>query len=343
MVRLRNKRSDRTGCTGPRVPMVKYPGSVVRAVLVFLNLSLFVPALHAQDVRVTARVDSNNIVIGDWLNLHVEVRHPGGRAVQLISPDSLEGFEIIRRDSVRRSNIDNEVVEATRLTITSYDTGRFVIPPFSVKYRSDNGTTGTAESWPIPVFVQGMAVDTTRDIKDIKQPITLGISLADVLPYVIGIIVLGAIVWLVYYVRKKRKKGERLIPPPPARPPHEVALEALRSLEAEKMWQRGKTKEYHSTLTEIIRLFIERRFGVMALEMITDEILAAESIKGLDNEIHDHLKDLLTLADLVKFAKFQPVAEENKRSIRSAFSFVEQTWRQKTDIVQRQVTEEMAA
>ncbi len=321
-------------------------GGVIRGSIYVILLSLcLINQSAAQEVKVTARVDSNNILIGDWLTLHVEVRHPGHQDIQFVAlPDSLAGFEIIQRDSIQRQSIGEDIVESTSFTITAYDTGTFIIPPLNVRYKSSVDTaTLFAESSPIPVFVHGMAVDTTKEIKDIKPPMTPGISFSEILPYLIGIVVIAAVVWVVFYVMKKRKRGESIIPEPPPRPAHEVALEALRSLDAEKLWQRGKVKEYHSKLTDIVRLYIERRFDVRALEMITDEILSAQEIKRIDHELYNDLRELLTLADLVKFARVQPAATEHEKCMRSSTAFVEGTRRRSAGALHPEVLEEVGA
>jgi hypothetical protein len=105
-----------------------------------------------------------------------------------------------------------------------------------------------------------------------------------------------------------------------------VALERLRSLQSEQLWQRGKIKEYHSGVTDILRLYIEGRFGFAALESTSEEILTSGPIKSLPEDEREALREILTRADLVKFAKFQPVNEEHERSLRLAVSFVESTW-----------------
>jgi len=307
--------------------MVRPASPILRFVLI---LYLFVfsqsPTL-GQNVTVTARVDSNNILIGDFLPLHLEVRHPADRNVSFVGvPDSLAGFEILRRDTLVAKSTGGEVIETTTWTITSYDSGMFIVPPLRVQYRNPGETAlQFAETAPIPIFVHTLPVDTSQAIKDIKPPMGLGLSFAEILPYLVGVIVAGGIVWLVMYYLKKRKRGEKFIPEAPPRPAQELAMEELRSLESEKYWQRGKIKEYHSLLTDIIRLYIERKFHVMALEMITDDILDAPQIKNLDAETKAFLKGLLTLADLVKFAKFQPLPEEHETSMKSAYRFVELT------------------
>jgi hypothetical protein len=102
-------------------------------------------------------------------------------------------------------------------------------------------------------------------------------------------------------------------------------LEALRKLEAEKLWQQGRVKEYHSRVSDIVRTYIEQTMSINAMEMTTDAILSACEIKALNQRNTDELQELLERADLVKFAKFQPLANEHEASMKNAVSFVEST------------------
>jgi hypothetical protein len=322
--------------------------SLRRHVSLFFTLLLFAVLpfrLLAQDVTVTARVDSNNIRIGDWLKLHLEIQHPANAVLQ--SPtiaDSLRGLEVLRIDSLPRKISGQNIIESANFTLTAFDSGTFVVPPIVVKYKTaDDSTLRSAESGPIPVFVHGIDIDTTKEIKDIKPPISLSLSFAEILPWLLGVVGLGVIGWLVYYIMKKRKKGESIIPEAPPRPAHEIALESLRSLEAEKLWQRGKVKEYHSQVTDIVRMYIERRFHVAAMEMITDEIMSSQIIQRLEKSVSGSLREMLTLADLVKFAKLQPLAEENDKSLLQAKTFIELTWKPDIEVAQEPATEEASA
>lgn len=321
-------------------------GSPRIILILFLVVGLFVflpSSLLAQDVTLTARVDSNNIRIGDWLTLHLEIQHSANALLR--SPaltDSLHGLEVLRVDSLPKKISGENILESANFTLTAFDSGTFVVPPIAVIYTVAGDTTlHRAESAPIPVFVHGIDVDTSKEIKDIKPPISLSLSFAEIFPYLLAVVGAGVAGWLIYYIMKKRKRGESIIPEPPPRPAHEIALESLRSLEAEKLWQRGKAKEYHSHLTDIVRLYIERRFNVAAMEMITDEIMISSAIQHLDKPMSQSLKEILTLADLVKFAKLQPLAEENERSLLQSRSFVESTSGMNAEALNKPMPEEV--
>ncbi|HUL43154.1 MAG TPA: hypothetical protein VLY03_02240 [Bacteroidota bacterium] len=283
--------------------------------------------LDAQDVSAVASVDSNHILIGDWLQLHLDVRHSKEFAVRFpLLPDSLNGIQVVRRNSPVITQSGDSVSESASFIITAFDSGMHIIPPLPVEYsRAGDTSKKYVQTLPIVFTVAGIAVDTSKAIKDIKSPMSVGITFAELLPYLIGLIVVAGLVWLIWYIMKKRARGEPLIPEEPPRPSGEVALEELLALEGERMWQRGLVKEYYSRLTDIVRLYIERRFAVLAMESTSDEILAAERIRGLENGVRDLLRDVLLRADLVKFAKFQPLPQENESSLASSRAFVEAT------------------
>lgn len=285
--------------------------------------------LFAQKVNVTARVDSNNILIGDWLKLYIELEYPTDTKISYPAIlDSLEGFELIERPQPAITKSENKIIEKTVLTISAYDTGTFVIPPLNFGYILKNDTTlNFASTSPIPIFVHSVGVDQAQEIKDIKPPLSVPITFADILPYLIGIVSVSLLGLLLYYfIKKRQQKDIWKIFSEPKRPAHEIALDALRSLEAEKLWQRGEVKLYHSKLTDIIRTYIEERFNIKAMESTTDEILTDFSHHTeFNGELQSILKEMLTLADFVKFAKQQPLPNENDISMKQAFEFVEKT------------------
>jgi hypothetical protein len=295
---------------------------ILTAVMVY-----FAVQVHAQEVSATAKVDSNHILIGQWLRLSLEIRHPSAVPVTLAPlPDSLDRFTIIRRDTPVVQASGSQALTSINFVVTAFDSGMQIIPPVTVYYRSEGDTVAkTLRTNPVTVNVGGVAVDTSKDIRDIKPPLSVPITFADVLPYLIGCAVAGALFWLVRYIVRKRRRGESLIPEAPPRPAHEVALEKLTALDSEKLWQRGKIKEFHSQVTDIVRTYIEGRYRVMAMEMVSDEILSSPQIRALSPELQASVRVLLTRADLVKFAKYQPTGSENENCIPAAMGFVHAT------------------
>jgi hypothetical protein len=112
-------------------------------------------------------------------------------------------------------------------------------------------------------------------------------------------------------------------------PAHIIAFRALDKLKEEKIWEKGEVKEFYSCLTEITRTYIERQYGIPAMESTTEEILRAfRKTNPDDNLLDEILKELLELADLVKFAKETPLPVFNQTNLNNAYIFVQKTYPQ---------------
>ena len=108
--------------------------------------------------------------------------------------------------------------------------------------------------------------------------------------------------------------------------PHILALNELDRIKNEKLWQQGRSKEFHTQLTDVLRIYIEKVFDINSMEMTSEEILM--NLKTMQNEqksAYSGLKQILQLADLVKFAKWNALPDENELSLMNAFLFVNQT------------------
>lgn len=303
-------------------PRARRPAPLIFTALLVALMQL---PLHAQEARVTASVDKQNVSIGDWITLHLEVTGPADLKVVWPSfPEALKGFEIVRQEKGQTARTDRGSTASINLVLTAFEEGKSTIPALSIECSTPKGSAPRkVETTPIAITVRGVQVDTTKDIKDIKPPVSLRITFREALPYLLGALGFLLLGWLVYYVRKKRRRGETILPQAPPRPPHEVALEALRVLEAEKLWQQGREKEYHARLSDILRTYIEDTLEIPAMEMTTTLIVSAAPVKALDAGLKDRLREILERSDLVKFAKFRPVAEEHKGSMDAAVWFVQ--------------------
>ena len=142
----------------------------------------------------------------------------------------------------------------------------------------------------------------------------------------IALILLALLVWLlVWYIRRTLSRREAIVKPGPKIPPHVVAIKALVELKNRKLWQNGKYKQYYTALTDILRVYIGGRWGIGAMEMTTDEIIAALSDVELPLESRSNLVSIMRTADMVKFAKAEPAAEDNEDNYTKAYYFVENT------------------
>ncbi len=274
----------------------------------------------------TAKVDTNNIFVGQAVQLEIELKQNRNQNIPWLQlPDSIGKLEIIsisKIDTVQTS--DAALLQRKQtITVSAYDSGFIVIPPFNFFQDGDTNKI-LASTNPLLISVYVVPVDTTKPIRDIRGVVEVPYTWRDYLPWILGILGIALIGAIAYYFYRKRKNRpiailEKKIP---LRPAHEIALEALSTLDAEKLWQQGNFKSYHTQLSDIIRLYIENRWSVNAMEYTTDEILQHSFFTQLSNASREQLSMLLKLADMAKFAKAQPLANENEQSMRTAFEFV---------------------
>jgi len=294
---------------------------------------LFTSQLFSQNITVTAELDTNAILIGKQAKIKLKVEYKtdqGNIKIDFpkIGDTLIKQIEVVGKSKIERfipdSSNMNRLAQTQTIIITSFDSGYYAIPPF--KFIVNGDANKPIETEPLLFAVNTLAVDTTIAIKDIKPPIEVPFNWKELLPYIYAglgaLAVLAGIIYLIIYFIKKRKKKpvpEIIIPKIPA---HVTALERLEKLKEEKLWQQGKLKEYHSELSDIIRQYIEHRFYIHAMEQVTDEIMYSFRTADVSDELKMKLRNVLFLSDLVKFAKEQPLPNENEMSWTNAHEFI---------------------
>lgn len=289
--------------------------------------------LFSQGITATATLDTSVIVIGQQtkLTLRVDYKTDQGNIkidFPKIHDTLIKQIEVVAKSKPERFVPDSSdmtrMAQTQTLIITSFDSGFYAIPPF--KFIVSGDSSKAIETEALLLGVSTVEVDTTLAIKDIKPPIEVPFSWKEYLPYVYwgaGIAAaLAGFIFLIVYITKKQKKTPAPPVVVPKTPVHVIALEQLEKLREEKLWQNGKLKEYHSALSDIIRQYIEHRFYINAMEQVTDEIMYSFRTVDLNDELRMRLRHMLVLSDLVKFAKEQPLPNENEQSWTNAYEFV---------------------
>lgn len=300
-----------------------------------LPLLLLPLIINAQKITVNASLDSNIILIGDQVHLWLDIERPENAIVQFpaLQDTIMEGVEILEKARPDTLSSGGGMVKLREAyLITSFDSGVYMLPSFPFAFSMDT-ISDTLWTNPLVLGVQTMKVDTTKQaICDIKKPYDAPWSfwefMAEYWYYFViglGVIVIGFLIYLYFRKRKKKEPLIRVLRKP-EEPPHVIALRELDRLKNEKLWQQSRFKEYHTRLTEIIRQYLEDRFGITAMEQTTWEILGEWSNTGnVETKLYKALEQILVLADLVKFAKATPLPDENDMSMRNAYLFVNET------------------
>jgi hypothetical protein len=300
-------------------------------ILFVLTLGLIATPAQPQVTGATARLDSTAMLIGSQTKLELDVTVPRGAMLQWPAfADTLaQNVEILRK-----SGLDTVSGNAERYTlrqvlvITSFDSGYYAIPPIRFNYSMKGDTVHYFTETPVLYLaVNNVKTDQEKDIKPIKPPLTAPVTLKEILTWVGLGLLIAAIAFGIYYYLIKKKKKEPVVKMrlKSTIPPDEAAIEALEMLRLKKLWQSGRVKEYYSEMTDIVREYIELRFQVRALEMTTEEIRTALRQTGTNPEAMAKLSTTLGLADLVKFAKEQPLPLENDLCLNHCMDFVKET------------------
>ena len=301
---------------------------MVKIIKAYTVLSfLLIANLSAQSISVLASVDSSDYLVGDFITYTLEVR--AEKNIQIITPfirDSLKQVEIIK-ELEPQSKEENNIKSTTFGFILSYyDSASLTIPPIAIRYKSPGDTEEKIVlSNPVTFNVHTVAVQQQAEIKDVKEPIKIPLDWKFILLIALIVLVILALA-IFFYLRYKKKKTEQPVKKKIIRiPAHVRALSALNNLESEQLWQKGKVKEYHSNITGIIRGYFEERFNLPALELTTAEQMQQLHKVSAAENILEETNQFLNNADLVKFAKFNPLPSVNDEMMKQAKDIVTRT------------------
>jgi hypothetical protein len=275
--------------------------------------------------------------MGDPMDLRLTFTPPGpGRLLPDWTKD-LDKFELLEPPdtSALKNRTGGPVV--INLKATCYEPGDQTLGPVTVHWLAADGQTISGETASFKVHVKGVVpqaelaqADTVQKPVKLLEPNRikkLGMSLADLMPWILGILIAAGIFWglLWYLKRRKRKTVEVTAPVVPPRPAHEIALEALDRLRDQHLYQAGRLKEYYSLLTEILRRYIEARWEIPAMESTSFQLLRDVETKINDANLRLLLENLLSDADLAKFAKNQPDEVTCQRDLEKGYILVQKT------------------
>ncbi|MDY4512715.1 MAG: hypothetical protein SPE10_04625 [Paludibacteraceae bacterium] len=285
--------------------------------------------LQAQPTTVSATMDSTILLVGEQTRLTFTVAQMRGRQVcaPVFSDTIVSGLEIVERLPLDTQLADDGLLLVSQsYVLTSFDSALYFIDAQPFVDGSD-----TLYSNPLSLKVVSIPVDTAQhaiaDIKPVYAPPFDWPLFWLIVLITLGVVALAVIGFFVYrYVKRHAAPSAEVAEPQDLRPAHEIALERLDVIKAEKLWQQNRAKEYHTQLTDVVRDYIARRFGICAVEQTSAEILAGiQSELSGQKTVYADLKTLLTTSDLVKFAKYKPLVSEDEKSLALAYQFVEAT------------------
>ena len=300
----------------------------MRRLSLCIILTASVLAASAQ-VSVEAVIDSIQIFVGQQAHVtltatakeNAKVEFPQFKPMEYITP----GVEVLDRQELEQQPQDNGFVSRSMVyTMTSFDDTLYYIPPMTVKI---DGKPYKSKSLALKVLT--IEVDTLhaeqffgpKDVQD--NPFQWSDWEGPFWLSVLMLVLLAVAYYL--YLRLRDNKPiithirivKRLLP-------HQKAMQEIEQIKADKMVSSENSKEYYTKLTDTLRKYIEERYGFNAMEMTSSEII--EKLTATQDESAlSELRHLFLTADLVKFAKYSTLINENDMNLVNAIDFINQT------------------
>ncbi|MBI3137091.1 MAG: LPXTG cell wall anchor domain-containing protein [Sphingobacteriales bacterium] len=286
-----------------------------RLLVVFFLFATGLQSAAQMTATVKARTDKTRILIGEPLQLSIEVQVPEKEPIRFVTIDSIAHFEWLEKPVVDTESNSNGTLLRGIYKITSFDSGRWVIPAFEL--------SGGLRTDSIPVEVLFADFDPKADYHDIKDILEAKPETKNTAGWWFvaggGFLLL---LLLLYFFRKK-KPAANTEKPVTGISPFDEAMKGLQVLQSGTI----DPKTYHTSLAGIFRLYIFRKKGLLSLQETTDDLVLQVKELGLDKSSFDELVQALRLGDFVKFAKYLPGTSDNRQafeSIKKAIEVLEQ-------------------
>ena len=306
----------------------------------FLSLSCLLMSKNSlAQVNIEAKIDSISILVGQQTNLEISVtarknaiiQWPNIKPLQYLVP----GIEIVDISDGDTTELDNNTIKIyKRFTLTSFDEKLYPIPGMAVKVDGKHYKANQLALKVIPIDVDTIHPDKFYPPKSVQDNPFLWAEWSCIfLLSIILLLLMGCIFYLYLRLRENKpiitsiRTVKKILP-------HQRALSAIKKIKAEHLERSEDQKTYYTQLTDTLRQYIDERFGVNAREMTSSEIIERLQ-QTSDKKMIDELNELFNTADLVKFAKYSTLINENDLNLVNAINFIDQTKLENVPFVER--------
>ena len=265
-------------------------------------------AAGADDIRVKAEVNKAFLTIGDPVTYTVTVEHAPDIMVLSTIPEPTSDFLEIKKTEDIDKKEKKKIVTGRQFTLTSYRLGEFVLDPVTIKYQKKGQPEKSLLTNKLYLTVKSVAGGKPQeDIRDVKTVVPYKLRMGKFLWVLVTLALLGAGYFLYRLLRKKKIVFQPAAPP---LTPEAEALMHLTELYESDLLKRGFIKMYYLRLSEVLRVYFEKRYKILAVESTTLETLRAFRPQHLETALYQKIQYVLEAADLAKFAKWVPTAPE---------------------------------
>jgi len=276
-------------------------------------------------VKATAKTDAKQIEIGDQFHLFLEVQVPNGSGkLSWAKLPEMQGLEIVDTGTVDSALNGKDLIYKQKLTLTGFDSGIYVIPAFDFPVVEPSGNVVNIQTDTLSLVVQTIPVDTTAAIKPIKDIEEVERDWWVYWPWFLaGLAACVVLVFLLIRIFKAISRKRKA--PKNVEKPDQKALRLLQELKTMPLEGEDGQKQYFSMLTQVVKDYIEARYGISIAEMTTDELLKVAKQNSELRPLRTELKLIFRTADLAKFAKATPGTEAQDLCLDAAVLLVRKT------------------
>lgn len=289
------------------------------AIIVFLLGSVLLAQNNlAQAPSIKTTVDKNNILIGEQFHYKVSTSMPDNtyRLSWFNMPDTLGHFQVVRENKIDSSYLNGNLNFSQDITLTSFDSGRQVIPPLVLNLETLQGDSSfNLLTDSIPIQVSFSPMDSVTTFHDIKSIIEVKKEWAWWWWAILGVALILLFFWIKFLVKFFKKKNapdlfkSRLSP-------YDEAMQSLNDLDKEQLLQQNEVKAYHTRLTDIFKRYISRKTKTYKMHLTSDEMLMDLDEYNLGKEKLSAFANCLRMSNAVKFAKYIPANYESEKCLK---------------------------
>lgn len=298
-------------------------------IIYLLLLLVSIPAFS--QVKVDTWIKDRPYMIGELMELNIKVERPQNIKVRWpFLVDTVGLFEIHSFTNIDSTIEGNLAMELQRVSLQVFDSGDYVFPPLAFEVASPgNADPDILLTDSLYIRVETVPVDTLGEIMAIKPPLDIPRTLWEktrlLLIPLVALLLLGLLIW--FFIRRRKTEDEEEVIVVDKRGLDTIYYEKLHLLRSKKYPEEGKIKAYYVELTDIVREYIEQRYGIAAMEMTSTEVATAiKAEKSVNKARHRAILNMMTTADLVKFAKGRPPSSYHEESYQAAKTFIEETY-----------------
>lgn len=300
-----------------------------RNLIILLSFILYAASVCAQ-VQIDVKIDSVQLLVGEQTNITLKVTTDAGKKVSF--PELKAGIELVPNlEIVDVQSVDtNYLNEGKRMeliqqyTVTAWDSSLYYLPPFKVAVENQVDSSKSLALKVYTLDVDTLHLDQFYPPRGVMEPPFDWNDWRNLVYASFALIIMVIMAYFLFDSARRGKPIVRIIRRKKKLPPHQVAIEEIERIKADRKWAEEDSKEYYTLLTDTLRNYIHERYHFNAMEMTSTQII--EQLLNEDNpECLDELREIFTTADLVKFAKYSTLINENDANLMAAIEYINQT------------------